>query len=210
MAHNIYSLIILDRSGSMSSVRKETVDNVNETLGTIRAAARKHPGSKHYVSLLAFCGCTMQYIFELDEITKIKNITQADYEPCCTTPLHDAIGLACTRLHKVAAADHEANVSVTIITDGYENASKEWNNREIKKLIELYRSEGWLFTYIGADHDVEKVAMTLSINNTLVFEKTAQAMPAMSRRVCACRSSWLDDASERKCSEEDNAGFFSR
>ena len=55
----VYNLVILDKSGSMESIRKEAIDGYNETLGAIRAAQLKHMDTQdHFVSLAAFCGFT--------------------------------------------------------------------------------------------------------------------------------------------------------
>jgi hypothetical protein len=80
---------------------------------------------------------------------------------------------------------------VTIITDGYENASHEYTHTAIRSLIESYKEQGWQFTYIGADHDVEQVAFSLNIDHSLQFDKTeagTQAMFACERR---SRKKWL-------------------
>ena len=71
------------------------------------------------------------------------------------------------------------NVLVTILTDGEENASKEYNGRTIKQLIEDLKAKGWTFTYIGANQDVEKVGATLSITNTLSFQANEADMQQM-------------------------------
>ena len=58
---------------------------------------------------------------------------------------------------------------MTIITDGYENASRTWSGSQIKSLVEELRQMGWTFTYIGADQDVEKVAGGIGVRNCLRF-----------------------------------------
>ena len=68
---------------------------------------------------------------------------------------------------------------VTIITDGHENASKEWTGPAIKKLIDDCKEDGWMFAFIGAGEDIVKVATTISITNTVVWEKTAPGTEVM-------------------------------
>lgn len=187
-----YNLIILDRSGSMESIRSQAVAGVNETVGTIKALVRKHPDSPQKVSLVAFCSCANQYLYTLDDAAKVKPLQVRDYQPCCCTPLYDAIGEACTTLHNIVKGDKGASVSVTIITDGYENASKEWNLQSVQALIKSYKSEGWLFAYIGADHDVEKVSKSLQIDNSLCFDKTEEGTRAMFVRESRSRARWFE------------------
>jgi len=97
--------------------------------------------------------------------------------------LHDsivrAIGKSIKTLEKKTADIEDVAVLVTIITDGMENASMEWTGQAIKKLIDERKEEGWMFSYIGADHDVEQVAATISITNTVVWTKTAEGTEAM-------------------------------
>lgn len=60
---------------------------------------------------------------------------------------------------------------VAVLTDGLENASKEFSGHDIKKLVEELKQNRWTFTYIGTDNDVESVAISHSIKNTKVFQK---------------------------------------
>jgi hypothetical protein len=78
----------------------------------------------------------------------------------------------------------EDRVLVTVITDCYENSSTHWSGPQIKSLVEELRHEGWTFTYIGANQDMEAVAGSMGIRNTLAFEETeegAKRMIAMDR-----------------------------
>ena len=54
MSTQVYNLIILDESGSMNSIEKQTVSGFNETIQTISAAQRKHEEQRHFVSLIIF------------------------------------------------------------------------------------------------------------------------------------------------------------
>lgn len=192
MNSKIYNVVILDKSGSMTSIRKQAVDSVNETFGCIRSMRKKNAEQEQFVTLVAFCGCEQKVIYENAPIEKVNNITLADYEPCCMTPLYDAIGNVCTRLHTTIKDDASASVAVTIITDGYENASREFSGKAIKALIEAYKQEGWMFAYIGADHDVESVAFNLSIDNTMTWEKTEEGTEEMAKIVNESRMHWAD------------------
>lgn len=76
----------------------------------------------------------------------------------------------------------EDRVLVTVITDGYENASIHWSGPQIKSLVEELRQEGWTFTYIGANQDVEAVAGSMGIRNSMAFEETEEG----AKRMIAC------------------------
>ncbi len=206
----IYNVIILDKSGSMSTIAKQAVDGVNETLGGIRSSQLKDPTQDNYVTLVAFCGCELRTIYDNTPIAEVRDITPNDYRPCCMTPLYDAVGTTITRLRPVVEKEKGAAAAVTIITDGYENASREYSGKAIKELIEQLKNQGWLFAYIGADHDVEKVAAQMSIDNTLVFDKTEAGTRAMFQRNNLSRSKWASLSSKLGCllSEEDEEEFM--
>lgn len=176
----IYNLVILDKSGSMESIRKEAIDGYNETLGSIKATQLKFIDTQeHYVSLAAFCDCGIDMIYDMTPIKDADKLTKEKYDPCCCTPLFDAIGKTVKTLKKKIADVEDAAVLVTIITDGYENSSKEWDGKAVSKLIEECKEEGWMFSFVGAGEDVVKVATTISITNTMVWENTSEGTKKM-------------------------------
>ena len=192
MEPTVFNVIILDKSGSMGGIRRQAVDGLNETLGGIRSSHKNKPEFRQSVTIVAFCGCETKAICYDTDIEKVADLRPEDYQPCCTTPLYDAIGNTISRLHQVTGDDRNAMVSVTIITDGYENASTEFSGKAIKALIDAYKQEGWMFAYIGADHDVESVASTLDIDNVMRFDKTEAGTRQMFIRYRMARQRWED------------------
>ena len=176
----IYNLVILDKSGSMESIRTEAINGYNETLGSIKATQLKFLDTQeHFVSLAAFCDCGIDMIYDMTPIKDAEKLTREKYDPCCCTPLFDAIGKTVKTLKKKIADVEDAAVLVTIITDGYENSSKEWDAKGVSKLIEECKEDGWMFSFIGAGEDVIKVATTISITNTMVWENTVEGTKKM-------------------------------
>lgn len=174
----VYNLIILDKSGSMGTIRKEAINGCNETIGSIRAAQKRHHETQeHYISLAAFCDCGIDMIYDKCPIDKAKNLEWSQYKPCCCTPLFDAIGKTVKRMETYTKSIEEfvdTTVLVTIITDGYENASKEWNIRGVNKLISACKEQGWMFSFIGAGEEIVEIATHISITNTVLWEQTAE------------------------------------
>ena len=167
----VFNVIILDRSGSMECIRKAAVDGFNETLAGIKKAQEKFADSQdHFVSLVTFCSCEMQHVFDKTPVADAHPLTMADYQPCCCTPLYDAMGFTLTAMHKHVNDIDDAVVVVTIITDGLENASREYSGKNIKELVERLRGEGWTFTYMGANQNAVEVASELSIRNSRNFD----------------------------------------
>lgn len=192
----VYNVIILDKSGSMTSIAREAIDGVNETIGSIKSAQEKNPDQRHLVTLVAFCGCEQKVIYDNVPVDQANLLTDRDYRPCCMTPLYDAIGSTITRVHALKSHVEDSLSLVTIITDGYENASREFSLAAICSLIESYKEQGWQFTYIGADHDVEQVSFSLHIDHHLKFEKTPQATHAMFDRERKARHRWFSKLSK--------------
>ena len=188
----VYNVIILDKSGSMSSIARQAIDGVNETIGSIKSAQEKNPDEKHLVTLVAFCGCEQRLIYDNLPVAEVKPLTDKDYRPCCMTPLYDAVGTTITRVHSLKSSDPSSLALVTIITDGYENASQEFSQTAIKSLIESYKDQGWQFTYIGADHDVERVAYSLCIEHSMEFDKTPKGTAKMFAQNRRARSRWIN------------------
>lgn len=188
----VYNVIILDKSGSMSSIARQAIDGVNETIGSIRSAQEKNPDQKHMVTLVAFCGCEMKVIYDNVPVAEAKTLTDKDYRPCCMTPLYDAVGSTITRIHSLKSSDDNSLALVTIITDGYENASREFTLTALKSLIDSYKEQGWQFTYIGADHDVEQVAYTLNIDHSMQFDKDEEGTIAMFAKERKSRLRWME------------------
>ena len=174
----IYNLIILDKSGSMSSISNAAISGFNETVGGIRSAQERYKETQeHYVSLFTFCNCEKKYVFENTPVGQVKNLTDKEYRPCCCTPLFDAMGISLNKL--LTQIQHEPNATavVTVITDGLENASQEYSGAGIKALVDkLKDEEGWNFAYIGTNQDVDAVAATISITNTMYFEDNSAGM----------------------------------
>lgn len=175
----IYNLIILDASGSMESIYNQALSGVNETLATIRGAQERHPELRQYVTLASFSAGEdfLNRIYSALPIGKARNITRRDYPLLGCTALYDAMGTCISELKQQVTTNDR--VLVTIITDGYENASCTWSGPRIKSLVEELRRTGWTFTYIGADQDVERVAGEIGIQNHLRFSANAEETEAM-------------------------------
>ena len=177
MKTKIYNLIILDASGSMSSIEKQAVDGVNETIQTIREAQKKHSSQEHYVTLVSFNTSEIKKIYDGEPAADVKELSRKDYKPNCCTPLYDAMGFSITDLQR--KLEEGDKVLVTVITDGEENASEEYDGKAISSLVDKLKNEGWVFSYIGANQDVMKVAAKISISNCIDFDATGAGTSAM-------------------------------
>ena len=206
MKTRIFNLIIIDESGSMQSIKTAAIDSVNETIQTIRSAQKKHEEQEHYVSLVTF-NDDVKTIYECVPVDEVKELTAETYQPDCCTALYDAMGISLNALRKKVAEDDK--VLVTVVTDGYENASKEYSGKAIKALVDELKGKGWVFAYIGANQDVEAVAATISITNVMTFEATPLGTAAMGARVATARGRLFDRIADCCFSAaEANEDFF--
>ena len=169
----VYNVIIMDRSGSMWEIQKPAIMGYNEVLGGVKAAATKFAETQEqYMTLVLFDSSSIDEVYWNANPVDAAILTEETYVPGACTPLYDAVGRTLTKLEKELKGDDNHSVVVTIITDGYENDSHEYNLTGVKSLIEHLKKEGWSFAYMGTDHDVEGVTVSLSITNVVKFEKT--------------------------------------
>ena len=174
----VYNLIILDESGSMSGVTGQTISGCNETLNGIRSTAIEDKEQRQLVSIYCFDTINSRYLFQNTPIEKVRDLTSEDYCPNAGTPLYDAIGNTVCQLKKIATDSHSIG-KVTIITDGYENASQKWKHSSVVELIESLKKKGWLFTFMGANIDVEYTSRSLGIDSFMEFQQTDKGMREM-------------------------------
>lgn len=204
MKTRIFNLLILDESGSMSSIEKQAVDSVNETLQSVRSAQKKYEDQEHFVSFVTFNTNGVKTVLDRVDALVAEDITPAQFNPACCTPLFDAIGTSVNELKKSVAENDK--VLVTIITDGYENASREYNQVSIKAMTEKLEKQGWTFAYIGANQDAMAVSQGLGIKNAMNFEASACGTMAMSQKLTSSRARWFSRIASKD--ESANEDFF--
>ena len=208
----VYNLVIVDESGSMSVIHDEALAGINETIVTCQKMQEAHPEMEQRITLITFDSGHFKMHYDNLNVSQTTSLTKKDYNPCGATPLYDAIGKGIAKMNAQTEADD--NVLVTIITDGEENCSKEYNLKMVKTLIEKLKKQGWTFTLIGTDNlDVEGMAGSMSIDNHLAFcEDTASTMKMFKKerhsRKCFYTAILNDEAmpmaSYFKNDEEDN------
>ena len=207
MKQKIYNLIILDASGSMYSIRNEAIAGVVETVQTIRTAQTDNPEQKQMLTLVVFNSNQTSTVYDRMPISRVSDFNENDYKPTSGTPLYDAMGDSITNLCRYINEDD--NVLVTIITDGYENASVEWNHRRIFQLVEDLKKKNWLFTYIGANQDALAVARDMGIDNSMNFMADAVGTKKMFIKEKLSRRAFYSKLSKGKSfSDAKSEGFF--
>ena len=174
---------LLDRSGSMTSIRTETIAGFDAFI----AEQRKVSG-KCQVTLAQFDD---QYdVVYVDR--DVADVPTLDLTPRGSTALLDALGrLIVTAGERLAALPEDkrpGSVVVGVMTDGYENASRDWTHAKIKELIEQQtRDYHWEFLYLGADQDAieegSKMGFAAAKSMTYSRGKSEKAMSDMGANV---------------------------
>jgi len=162
--------IVLDRSGSMSKVQCSTIEGYNQYLGELESKKE----TKYSVTTTLFDSpagrIELSKLCSNTPIDKAPRLNVSNYEPRGMTPLYDAIGMT---IHEMDAANDGRPKLLMIITDGYENDSKDYNNEQIKALIEKKEREGWTFVFMGANIDSYAVGSTIGLKSANVMNYTA-------------------------------------
>lgn len=168
---------------------------MNETIDTVKKMQKLHPDMEQRISLLTFDSSHRTFIYDNVKAESAHVLSSKDYNPRGGTPLYDAIGIAISKLNAQTA--EQDKVLVTIITDGEENSSSEYNLRMIKTLIDKMKKQGWTFTLIGTDNlDVESMAGSMSIDNHLAFTQDEAGTMEMFRRESKARMRYNEVVSE--------------
>lgn len=161
--NNLTELVfILDRSGSMSGLEKDTIGGFNSMI-----EKQKKQEGECFVSTVLFDNVS-EVIHDRIRLADVPKMTDKEYNVRGCTALIDAIGGAIKHIgniHKYARPeDVPENTMFIITTDGQENASRKYNSDEVKKMIERQKEEyGWEFLFIGANIDAVETAARYGI-----------------------------------------------
>ena len=150
-------MLIVDRSGSMSSIRDDMVGG----LTTLVEEQRKQPG------LLTISMVSFDNQIELQHQMATPDAVTIELEPRGGTALYDAMGFGLNTLQADidALPDHAKpeTVQVVVVTDGHENASAEYTGKTVKRLVEEKTKDNWDIVFLGANQDAVMKAAELGI-----------------------------------------------
>lgn len=209
-------VFILDRSGSMHGLERDTIGGFNSMIEKQQSEVE----GDAFVSTVLFNDRSF-VLHDRVPLADIKPLTEEDYQVGGMTALLDAVGDAIKHIkniHKYAREeDRPLKTMFVITTDGYENASRHFNYNDIKRLIEEQKEVGWEFVFLGANIDAEQVAGSIGIDrdssaNYHADEMgTAHIFGAMSKRLAyARRNPRTSSAADRSWREELDIDFIRR
>ena len=162
---------ILDRSGSMSSVRDDAIGGFNTFVDT----QRELPGETN-VTVVLFDD-RYDFLYNGVDIKKVEPLTTETYVPRGMTALLDAIGRTISsvgeRLAKTKPSKRPSKVLVAILTDGQENSSHEYTREKVFDMIEHQRNRySWEFVFLAANQDAITTGQSLGVHYNQAFAAT--------------------------------------
>jgi hypothetical protein len=184
--------IILDRSGSMESVKSDTIGGFNSFL----SEQQKIEGEAS-ISLVQFDD-QYEVVYSDKDIRNAPRLTEETFQPRGMTALYDAIGRTINsvgeRLADLAEEERPDSVVFVILTDGFENASREFSAVKVNQMITHQRDTyKWEFIFIGANQDaiISAQAIGIGAHAALTYaanaEGTAEAFGSVAKNVASYR-----------------------
>lgn len=149
-------LVILDRSGSMQEARTDHEGGLRSFV----ADQRDEAGDARFTLVQFDSHDSCELVYDRVPINDVGAITLV---PRGGTPLLDAVGLAVSHLQEQQAKEPADHTIAMIITDGQENASKEWTRERVKERLAELEKAGWTFLYLGANVDAFAEADSIGI-----------------------------------------------
>ena len=201
--------IILDRTGSMESIRDDTIGGFNAFLNQQKAEPNKAT-----LTLIQFdTQDPYEVLHKFKPIEDVPELTRETFVPRAATPLLDAMGRGINDLENSLAEMKEnekpSRVIIVIITDGQENSSLEFRKDQIEKMIkEKQEKASWQFVFLSADLAAigDALATGIHATSTMSYDKTArgtkEAWISASMRIAEYRSGRSKNVS---FTEEDRA-----
>ena len=156
-------VFILDKSGSMSGLESDTIGGYNSMLNK-----QKEVEGECLITTVLFDN-EYELLHDRIDIRAVEPITDKEYYVGGSTALIDAIGRTINKIvnaHRHTAEDYRPEkVMFVIITDGYENSSREYTSDKVKAMIKKETGKyGWEFVFLGANIDAVETASHFGIS----------------------------------------------
>lgn len=209
MRKNLTEIVfILDRSGSMCGLEKDTIGGFNSLI-----EKQKKAEGEALISMVLFDGVS-EVLYDRVDVKEIRPMTERDYTVRGCTALLDAIGGAIHHIgnvHKYARPEDVPEHTLFVITtDGMENASRRYDSDMVKRMVERQKTKyGWEFLFLGANIDAVETAGSFGIdadravNYQCDSEGTALNYEVVSEAISAVRYSAPLSADWKKRIDED-------
>ena len=163
--------VLLDRSGSMSNYKGDAVAGINSYLDQLGADGETAAAK---FSLFLFDSSGFDRIRSDVAIVDCPRMCENEFVPRHMTPLLDAIGRTASILEEAfQPGDRQI---LAILTDGFENASRQYSNEDIAALLQRKQDESWIIVYLGANQDSWRAARQWGVSRDGVADFDIKAM----------------------------------
>jgi Mg-chelatase subunit ChlD len=152
--------LVLDRSGSMQAIREDALGGVNSY---VMAAKRDRALYESKFSLITFSSESVDTIRKNEIMEEVKPLASDEYRCAGWTPLYDAIGRGIGILDEASGTTPDSKCILVVMTDGQENASREFSHEKITALVKARQEHGWLVTFLGEGLDVARQGMQMGV-----------------------------------------------
>lgn len=203
--------VILDRTGSMECIREDVIGGFN----TFLAQQQASPIPATFTLVQFDSQDSYEVLQSFAPIASIPPLTGEQYVPRASTPLYDAMGRGIidleAKLAGIPDSERPGKIIFVVVTDGQENASREFNRARVMGLIEAKKGLGWDFVFLSADEGAFQDARGMGVEEhaSLQFSKSKRGNDAAwlsaSNKITARRSGIAQhvifDSEDRKASE---------
>jgi len=168
-------ICIIDKSGSMSTIKTETIEGFNSFL-----FEQQKSDYESFITLLLF-NTSFTKVYDYLNINEVEPLTSEQYIPANCTSLLDAIGLSIDdyldNLSNKSIEERCDKTLFVILTDGQENSSRLYHTEQIKLMIDELREEFPVeFIYLGANQDSFLISKSMGITNSMNFTSTSDGI----------------------------------
>ena len=168
--------VILDRTGSMADIRDDVIGGFNSFL----LAQHAQPSPATFTLVQFDSQDPYEVVQPVVPIGQARCLSRETYVPRASTPLYDALGRGIldqeATLARLPDGERPTKVVMVIVTDGQENASREFDRARVMALIAARRQLGWEFVFLSADEtafaDVGKMGVPMA--SRMMFKKSRQ------------------------------------
>lgn len=188
-------VIILDESGSMGSCKSDTIGGVNLFLDN-----QKRITGEVKVTLIKFSDY-YKIVNDAVSIEKVVYLDENNYTPSYSTALLDAVGKTINSIGKRLAGTTEKErpekVIFAVITDGYENSSREFTRSQIFQMVSHQKEKySWEFIFLGADIDSWGEEIGISLNVNINKNDLRRSFKGLSHHILYCRMGRIIQSSD--------------
>lgn len=187
---------VLDETGSMQDVKEETISGFNAYIAKLVEDAK----AKVWLTLTQFNSQKIEVVHNMVSIQDVHDLNVETYVPANYTPLYDAIAQTIRTTEEALKLKRgKPEVLCVIMTDGLENASKEWTKDRVFALIKEKIDAGWTFAFLGADQDAYAVGASMGIptGSVMNYAGTREGTSKVMRAAAGATSSYLADGSQQ-------------